>query len=458
MESENIDDINKMISELENLLANMPTDDAGINDALKRIDEIATEQEYTFSDPEITNYETLVTKLESAKTAPVTLSSYFNPDIAETIAISGGDLNYIKTKLTDEFNNYVNGLFKKVEYDINNLKYAYTASATSSQHTKTLNYLQNINQIRFVFNELTNIITDLEKTKAIKDELDKIMPNQIGKVDIRTLGEKTTILFADIYKYTDQSKDVTWKDFETLLTNTEDLLDAYQHYKSSGYRLKKPSGEVFDLRDSDKFGKIKKSLTDFVSNLIILVKKVLTDDYDKIKQKGGDPKLMALLLAKKKLVEEKAKKLLEELKKKKDEIESGIERDTDQTTNTSGTTPYTRGQKTDKITLPSIDYVQPLISLIAYKFGSINEYDRELINYCTRMGLEQNTVFAIVVAQNKHDLNAILSSSGYVNYQVLVNIMRLKKLSAEKKFREDYKINSDEQLAILLEKKYIWGN
>ncbi|XWV26204.1 putative orfan [Tupanvirus soda lake] len=103
------------------------------------------------------------------------------------------------------------------------------------------------------------------------------------------------------------------------------------------------------------------------------------------------------------------------------------------------------------------DYTAPMIALISYKIGSMNDYDRQLINYCQTIGLDTNATLAIYIAQNKKDVEQILS---YYNknlyYTVLMNILRLKKISAEMKFRKDYGITSDAQIQVLLGKQSIW--
>jgi hypothetical protein len=103
------------------------------------------------------------------------------------------------------------------------------------------------------------------------------------------------------------------------------------------------------------------------------------------------------------------------------------------------------------------DYTRPLMVLIAYKIGSLNTFDIELIKYCDSIGLDINATLAICIAQNKYDIEQILS---YYNknlyYSSLMNILRYKKLSAEMKFRKDYGIVSDNQINMLLSKQSIW--
>jgi hypothetical protein len=99
------------------------------------------------------------------------------------------------------------------------------------------------------------------------------------------------------------------------------------------------------------------------------------------------------------------------------------------------------------------NYISPLFALIFYKIGSFNNFDMELIDYCHKIGLDTETSLAIYLAQKKEDVEHILSHWEKNYYTHLMNIRKLKKLSAEKKFRMDYGINTDEQLTTLLSKQ-----
>jgi hypothetical protein len=85
------------------------------------------------------------------------------------------------------------------------------------------------------------------------------------------------------------------------------------------------------------------------------------------------------------------------------------------------------------------DYTKPLLALITYKIGSFNVFDIELIKYCESIGFDINTTLAIHIANNKNDIDQILYHYNKNFYfSPLMNILRLKKLSAEMKFRKDY--------------------
>jgi hypothetical protein len=105
------------------------------------------------------------------------------------------------------------------------------------------------------------------------------------------------------------------------------------------------------------------------------------------------------------------------------------------------------------------DYTKPLLALITYKIGSFNVYDQELIKYCENIGLNTDATLAIYIATTKNDIEKILyhyTKNNNYYFSSLMNILRLKKISAEIKFKKDYGIGSIEQMSMLLDKQSIW--
>lgn len=98
----------------------------------------------------------------------------------------------------------------------------------------------------------------------------------------------------------------------------------------------------------------------------------------------------------------------------------------------------------------------PIITLISYTIGSMNHYDIELVNYCQKLGMDMPTIMAIYYAQRREDVSYIFSKYLPTQYSSIVNVLRLKKMSASTKFRQNYRIASDEQVGILWEKRNIW--
>src|SRR5581483_5297237 len=101
------------------------------------------------------------------------------------------------------------------------------------------------------------------------------------------------------------------------------------------------------------------------------------------------------------------------------------------------------------------DYTGPLITLVTNKMCSINNFDKQLIEYCENIGFDNDVILSIFLAQKKKHIEEILSHRKKNYYNILLNICKFKKLSAEKKFRMDYAMFTDEQLATLLSKQFI---
>jgi hypothetical protein len=98
-----------------------------------------------------------------------------------------------------------------------------------------------------------------------------------------------------------------------------------------------------------------------------------------------------------------------------------------------------------------------ILYLIMHQFSNFNDYDTELINYCVSIGLDDNTLFSILIAKDKHDVMHLLKKQE-IDYQLAYhNIIRLKKASLFKKFQENYQIYSQENINILLEKKNLFN-
>lgn len=86
-----------------------------------------------------------------------------------------------------------------------------------------------------------------------------------------------------------------------------------------------------------------------------------------------------------------------------------------------------------------------------------NKYDRQLIKYCLETGLNEETSVMILLSQNKYQIEKILQQKRIKRYFiVLINVLKLKKLSAEMRFRENYAIKSSNDIQILLSKGNIW--
>lgn len=104
------------------------------------------------------------------------------------------------------------------------------------------------------------------------------------------------------------------------------------------------------------------------------------------------------------------------------------------------------------------DYTQPLIALLTYRIGYLNNYDISLINYCKTFGLDSGTILAIYFSDRRKDIEEIVKIHIPHDISAVMRILQLKKLSAELKFRINYDIKSDSEILILNEKKLMWPN
>ena len=192
-----------------------------------------------------------------------------------------------------------------------------------------------------------------------------------------------------------------------------------------------------------------------LADLENIVRKILLDknnsdqkggaDSDDIKEILDDVIVIELELAS----EEMMKKLIEELEEleikqaQKEKIEQEQAQKLKQSTSS-------------KIKHKVKDYTEPLLSLIFYKIGNLNTFDVKLIEMCVASGLNNQIIVAILLAQKKTDIDAILNNQKIRAPGLFLNIIRLKKMSAEFKFKHDYEIHNNAQMSILIEKQKIW--
>ena len=101
------------------------------------------------------------------------------------------------------------------------------------------------------------------------------------------------------------------------------------------------------------------------------------------------------------------------------------------------------------------DYVSPLRALLQYRIGSPTDIDLKLIAYCASVGLSQDVVLSIYFAETKSDIVMLLTANKIAYQSVLMNILRLKKLSAHKKFLRDYQVQ-ESQLGMLYSHRQLY--
>ena len=105
---------------------------------------------------------------------------------------------------------------------------------------------------------------------------------------------------------------------------------------------------------------------------------------------------------------------------------------------------------------PANDLVNAVMALITYRMGSPNNYDMEMFRFCERINLPLHLILALYFAEKKQDVIQILSAHAFQTPYILPTILRLKKLSAHKKFKTNYNINSDSQIETLLSNQVVW--
>ena len=105
-----------------------------------------------------------------------------------------------------------------------------------------------------------------------------------------------------------------------------------------------------------------------------------------------------------------------------------------------------------------IDYTWPLIALLIYRIGYLNKYDIALINYCQELKMDPISIIAIYLLERKKNIHDIIKLYAPYDNTPLFKIMQLKKLSAELKFRINYGIKDDVEIAMLYDKRSIWQN
>ena len=93
--------------------------------------------------------------------------------------------------------------------------------------------------------------------------------------------------------------------------------------------------------------------------------------------------------------------------------------------------------ESEKDVMIPIDLVTPVRALLQYRVGIPTDADIQLIKYCLSIGLSQEITLSIYFAETKPNIVRLIQIN---QSNVLMNILRLKKLSAYKKFLRDYQV------------------
>jgi len=447
-----IRELERMIAEMEQMINNIPSDESQLDAALAKVDNFSSTLGYTYQNPETIKYETLVKKIETMN--PIDI--YSDKDTID--AISGIDPSIdIKKDIKDEINKDFKKDLDAIDTAINGLTYT-GASLGAWKSTQTQTHLQNITQIDNVADHLNSFVqVTLKNIGIFSQVISDFNAKQFGNIGLRTFKKSNEgARSGDLYLYDDSTANPAFNIFFKYVLNTKDFLDAHNYYaaNSKKYRGADPTGVALDLRNQAAFDKIKAYLKAAYNFLVDNIDKTI-DAYI-LTMKGGDPdaiKKKALLLAKKKLLENKSKELRDALKA---QIQpNGTSSDSVKKIEFTKINPAT---KANLSTAPNaIDQAasNALIALISYKLGSLNEYDGQLLTICQHYGLNTNVAIAVYLAQNRESLEHILRVHR-LDYSFMMKVMVLKKKSAQQKFMKNYGIVSEQQIAMLMEKRNNW--
>ena len=108
--------------------------------------------------------------------------------------------------------------------------------------------------------------------------------------------------------------------------------------------------------------------------------------------------------------------------------------------------------ESEKDDMIPIDLVTPVRTLLQYRVGIPTDADIQLIKYCLSIGLSQEITLSIYFAETKSDIVRLIRTN---QSGVLMNILRLKKLSAYKKFLRDYQVQ-ESQLGLLYSHRQLY--
>ena len=280
-----------------------------------------------------------------------------------------------------------------------------------------------------MINELTDLLTIMNP--MFRSDIDNMLPDD-DELAFYEIKSHATVLNKDnpLYDYRRAGKQtILYKDLPMHLKNLEQMLVdektrdlSKQHLLAGTYVL------IFREMDRKQLAKFLTKVADRVNDKATAI----INTY--VSQLGGDlknAKQILLLALRRKLLVTKAQFLLQYFQQILDEQSKPKSTEDEE----------------------EINYLKPLLTLLSYRIGKINQHDTELFDFCHRLGLNPKVTFAIYLAEKRRDVHHLLSTHAPHQTYALMGILRLKKLSAEKKFRDNYAITSDDQIRVLLEKR-----
>ena len=446
---QNITETETIVKDLEEIISNPPSTIATINAALNIISAIASKENYVFVNPETINAET---ELVSAKTFdPSAISDLIPQPIKDMIGKIKNNTT-IKQDIRKTFLDEINQITARLD----NALAAFDAAKILSFSVAPVHILANL---MVFYRLLPPIFVEIDKLGGLLSHLSPgysdIVDNK-AKFDVDATrvyrlptkmktGDKFANIASNLYAFVPGAiASLTYLDFKDSSQGIGLLVIDYTSWRDNPatrpVRRFKNGDYIFSCTSTART-KMHKFLMD-IRNIINTDAPDIIDSYlTSIVQTGGSYAsiknsvqvwyYLQVLLKKTDELFEYFKTKLSDLKGKIISVPKQNMKDT-------------------------TDYTSPLIVFLAYKMGSLNNFDVDMINYCQHIGLDTNIILAIYLAYKKEDIEQILSYYKKNYYSNLLNILRLKKLSAEKKFRLDYGIKSDSQIKMLFEKQSMW--
>ena len=456
-------EIEEIIKKLEEIKNNLPTDETDIKTAMDYVDKTATDVSYNLTDTDITDFETTISSIDKLDDDTIKdLDEFMKPQYQD-IMTQSGDLPEVKKSFKEDI------MKRIIEGETSMLDRAnnFTKSPIDPATDASAYFMENLDR-------LTGVLSTIEiETKNIGDLLAKFDPTAKTKIDnfeadlqLSKLVDSGNRLAPDIiagifvhypktqliYNDSKITKKVKISEIPTLIKDATDVMTEYSTFNTAtGLTTARTKTGTLIINAFDaEVDATKASLVAYVNELIksinTLANTVLDTYLATIVQKGGAKSLKETLrnAFRRKILIIKLNKIIQYLKSK---LPAGT---------TSGPTAGPTSGQTTTNNFDSTDYAKPLLSLVSYKMGALNEFDIQLITYCQQIGLDPNTIIAIHIAQKREEIEPIFKNNYRVPYTALANITRLKKMSAEKKFRQDYGITSDQQVSMLMSKSKIY--
>ena len=464
-------EIEEIIKKLEEIKNNLPTDESEIKKAMDYVDKNATDVSYKFVNPDISRYETIITDIDKLNDDTLLdLNELMKPQYQDIMAQTE-NLPEVKKSFKEDI---IMKKFIEAETDMRDAANDFTKSTKNPATDASAYFMENLNgliNVLQLIDAATNFISFVlaKFDPTAKTTIDNFEADlQLSKLAANTNYLTSGMLFSHkpktklIYDDTVIPKKVKISEIPALIKDSTDVMTEYGSYSTTGLTTpRSKTGTLIINAFAASVDATKASLVAYVDELIksinTLANTVLDTYLATIVQKGGAKTFKEMLrhAFRVKILIIKLNEIIQYLKSK---LPAGTPTPSSGTTSgpTTGTTSGPTTGPTATTNFDSTNYAKPLLSLVSYKMGALNEFDIQLINYCQQLRLDPNTIIAIHIAQKREEIEPIFKNNYRVPYTALANITRLKKMSAEKKFRQDYGITSDQQISMLMSKSNIY--